>query len=225
MAIALSAVSALFRRELLLAARRRGDLLTPPCFYLLVASLFPLGLGPEPALLRATAPGVLWVAALLATLLALPRLFDPDQADGTLELLLLAPHPLAWLVSAKVAAHWLLSGLPLVLLTPLLALQYGLPAGAIGVACAGLLLGTPALSLLGTLGAALTLGARGGHVLLAVLVLPLFVPVLIFGAGALDAQLQGLDPAAHLKLLGAVLAVACVLAPLGGAAALRLTLD
>lgn len=225
MATALSAVAALLRRELLLGARRRGELLTPPCFFLLVASLFPLGLGPEPALLRATAPGVLWVAALLATLLALPRLFGSDHADGTLEQLLLSPQPLPALVAAKVAAHWLLSGLPLVLLAPLLALQYGLPAKAIAVACAALLLGTPALSLLGTLGAALTLGARGGHVLLAVLVLPLFVPVLIFGAGALDAQMQGLDPLPHLKLLGAVLAVAGVLAPWGGAAALRLTLD
>lgn len=225
MAAALNAVPALLRRELLLAARRRGELLTPPCFFLLVASLFPLGLGPEPALLRAVAPGVLWVAALLATLLALPRLFAPDQADGTLEQLLLAPQPLVLLVAAKVAAHWLLCGLPLVLLAPLLALQYALPPSAMAVACAGLLLGTPALSLLGTLGAALTLGARGGHALLAVLVLPLFVPVLVFGAGALDAQLQGLDAAPHLKLLGALLAAASVLAPWGGAAALRLTLD
>jgi heme exporter protein B len=225
MAAVLSAAPALMRRELLLAARRRGELLTPPCFFALVACLFPMGLGADPALLRATAPGVLWVAALLATLLALPRLFAPDQADGTLEQLLLAPQPLVLMVATKVAAHWLFCGLPLVLLTPLLALQYGLPAGAVAVACAGLLLGTPALSLLGTLGAALTLGARGSHVLLAVLVLPLFVPVLIFGAGALDAQLQGLDPSPHLKLLGAVLAVASVLAPWGGAAALRLTLD
>lgn len=225
MAAALSALPALLRRELLLAARRRGELLTPPCFFALVAALFPLGLGPEPALLRAAAPGVLWVAALLATLLALPRLFAPDQADGTLEQLLLAPSPLALLVAVKVAAHWLLCGLPLVLLAPLLALQYGLPADTVAVAAAGLLLGTPALSLLGTLGAALTLGTRGGHALLALLVLPLFVPVLVFGAGAVDAQLHGLDPAPHLKLLGAVLAAAGVLAPWGGAAALRLTLD
>ena len=225
MAGALSAWPALLRRELLLASRRRGELITPPCFFAMVVTMFPLGLGPEPALLRAVAPGVLWVAALLATLLALPLLFALDHADGTLEQLLLTPQPLALLVAAKVAAHWLLCGLPLLLLAPLLALQFGLSAQAVAVACASLLLGTPVLSLVGALGAALTLGLRGGSVLLAVLVLPLFVPVLIFGAGAVEAQLQGLSPAPHLKLLGALLAAGSVLAPWGSAAALRLTTD
>jgi heme exporter protein B len=220
-----SALSALLRREWLLALRRRGDLLTPLCFYALVAGLFPLGIGPEPAQLRAVAPGILWVAALLASLLALPRLFAFDHADGTLEALLLAPQPLAALVAAKVAAHWLLCGLPLVLLAPLLALQFGLPGDAVATLCLGLLLGTPVLSLLGALGASLTLGVRGGSVLLALLLLPLCVPVLVFGAGAVEAQAQGQDPTAHLQLLGALQLAGWVLAPWGSAAALRLALD
>jgi len=219
------ALSALLRREGQLALRRRGELLTPLCFFALVVGLFPLGIGPEAALLRTVAPGVLWVAALLASLLALPRLFESDHADGTLEHLLLAPQPLATLVAAKVAAHWLLCGLPLVLLAPLLGLQFGLPGDVLATLCASLLLGTPVLSLLGALAASLTLGTRGGSVLLALLMLPLCVPVLVFGAGAVQAQAQGQDPTAHLQLLGALQAAGWALAPWGSAAALRLSLD
>jgi heme exporter protein B len=216
---------AVLRRDLLLALRRRGEVLTPLGFFSVVVSLFPLAIGPEPAQLRAIAPGVLWVAALLSALLSLDRLFAADHADGTLDLLRLSPQPLALGVAAKVLAHWLVAGLPLVLLAPLLALQFDLGADTIGVLCLSLLLGTPVLSLLGALGAALTLGTRGGSVLLALLLLPLFVPVLVFGAGAVAAQASGLDAAAHLQLLGALLAASLVLAPPATAVALRLTLD
>jgi heme exporter protein B len=216
---------AVLRRDLLLAARRRGEVLTPLGFFTVVVSLFPLAIGPEPAQLRAIAPGVLWVAALLSALLSLDRLFAADQADGTLDLLRLSPQPLALGVAAKVLAHWLVAGLPLVLLAPLLALQFDLGVDTVGMLCLSLLLGTPVLSLLGALGAALTLGSRGGSVLLALLLLPLFVPVLVFGAGAVAAQAGGLDAAAHLQLLGALLAAGLVLAPPATAAALRLTLD
>jgi len=216
---------AVLRRDLLLALRRRGEVLTPLGFFSVVVSLFPLAIGPEPAQLRAIAPGVLWVAALLSALLSLDRLFAADHADGTLDLLRLSPQPLALGVAAKVLAHWLVAGLPLVLLAPLLALQFDLGADTIGVLCLSLLLGTPVLSLLGALGAALTLGTRGGSVLLALLLLPLFVPVLVFGAGAVAAQASGLDAAAHLQLLGALLAASLVLAPPATAVALRFTLD
>jgi heme exporter protein B len=191
----------------------------------MVTSLFPLGIGPEAARLRAMAPGVLWVAALLASLLSLGRLFQQDQVDGTLDQWLLSPVPLTLVVGAKVLAHWLLAGLPLVLLAPLLGLQFGLAGDALGVLVVGLLLGTPVLSLFGALGAALTLGARGASVLVTLLVLPLCVPVLIFGAGAVAAQSAGESGTAHLQLLGALLATAAALAPWGTAAALRLTLD
>lgn len=214
-------MSALLQRELRLAARRPGEALLPLGFFVLVASLFPLGLGPEPAQLRTLAPGLVWLAAVLASLLALPRLFAQDQADGTLDGLLLAPAPLPLLAAAKVGAHWLLCGLPLVLLSPLLALLFGLPAATAATLGLGLLLGTPVLSLLGALGAALTLGARGGGSLLALLVLPLYVPVLVFGVGAADAQAQGQDATAQLQLLGALLAASTALAPWATAAALR----
>ena len=179
---------AVIRRDALLAFRRRSDVLATVFFFIMVVSLFPLGVGPERDLLRTMAPGVLWVAALLASMLSLGRLFAFDFADGTLEQMLLSPEPLSVIVAAKVLAHWLVSGLPLVVLAPLLALQFDLPGDAVGVLVSSLLLGTPVLSLVGAIGAALTLGLRGGGVLVALLVLPLCIPVLIFGAGAVSAR-------------------------------------
>jgi heme exporter protein B len=221
----LSTFACVVRRDLELALRRRADVCTTLFFFVIVISLFPLGVGPEPALLRAMAPGILWVAALLAAMLSLARLFAPDHADGTLEQMLLSPEPLAVLVAAKIIAHWLVAGLPLVLLAPLLALQFDLSPAAIGVLAASLLIGTPVLSLFGAIGGALTLGLRGGGVLVALLVLPLYVPVLIFGAGAVGAEMGGLDCAAHLSLLGALLAGALALAPWATARALRISLE
>src|SRR6185295_18371369 len=213
------------RRELRLALRRKGDVLNVLVFFVVVASLFPLGVGPEPNQLRAMAAGVAWIAALLAALLSLPRLFAADYADGTLEQMLVSPQPLAVIVLAKTAAHWLLTGLPLALAAPLIGLQYDLPANALCVLLASLLIGTPVLSLLGAAGAALTLGVRGGGALLGLLVLPLFVPVLVFGAGAVTSALIGINPASHLSLLGAFLAVSSVVGPWAACAALRVALD
>ena len=221
----LQVFSFIVRRELRLALRRKGDALNVLVFFVVVASLFPLGVGPEPNQLRAMAAGVVWIAALLAAVLSLPRLFAADYADGTLEQMLVAPQPLIVVVLAKAAAHWLLTGLPLALAAPLIGLQYDLPAGALGVLLASLLIGTPVLSLLGAAGAALTLGVRGGGALLGLLVLPLFVPVLVFGAGAVTATLIGINPSAHLSLLGAFLAVSSLIGPWAACAALRVALD
>jgi len=213
------------RRDLLLAARRRSEVVTALFFFVVVVSLFPLGIGPEPAMLRRVGPGVLWVAALLATLLGLPRLFASDHADGTLEQMALSPRPFALLVAGKIAAHWLLCGLPLVLLAPLLGLQFDLTAPELQVLMLALLLGTPVLSLIGAIGAALTLGVRGGGTLLALLVLPLYVPTLIFGAGAVEATSAGLGSTAQLSILGALLAVAVFFAPWATTAALRIAIE
>lgn len=221
----LKALNCIIRRDLLLAFRRRSDVLTTLFFFVIVATLFPLGVGPEPALLRTMAPGILWVAALLASMLALGRLFALDYADGTLEQMLLSAEPLTVIVIGKVIAHWLVSGLPLVLLAPLLAVQFDLPRESIAVLFFSLLIGTPVLSLLGSIGAALTLGVRGGGVLVSLLVLPLYIPVLIFGAGAVGAEASGLGSSAHLLLLGGVLAGAAALAPWATAAALRISLE
>ncbi len=221
----LSVLLAALRRDLLLSFRRRSDVLASLVFFVMVSTLFPLGVGPEKNTLRAMAPGVLWVAALLASTLALGRLFSPDLADGTLEQIALSSEPLALIVAGKVLAHWLVSGVPLVLMSPLLALQFDLAPQAIGVLSLSLLLGTPVLSLVGAVGAALTLGTRGGGVLLSLLILPLTIPVLIFGSGAVSAQASGLDPQAHLLLLGGLLAAALALAPWATAAALRISLD
>lgn len=218
-------LQALFLRDLKLAQRRLADTLGAAVFFVIVASLFPLGVGPEPALLQRMGPGVVWVAALLAAMLSMPRLFADDAADGTLEQLLLSSTPLALLVLAKVAAHWLVSGALLVLVAPVLALQYGLPGEQIGMLALSLALGTPVLSLVGAIGAALTVGVRGAAVLLSLLVLPLVTPVLIFGAGAVEAVGAGLDAGGHLSLLGALLALALFGAPLASAAALRISLD
>ncbi|MBI1943888.1 MAG: heme exporter protein CcmB [Betaproteobacteria bacterium] len=215
----------LVRRDLRLALRRRGDIVNVLVFFVIVASLFALGVGPEPNQLRAMAAGVVWVAALLAAMLSLPRLFAADLADGTLEQLLVSPQPVLVVVAAKIAAHWLLTGLPLALVAPLIGLQYHLPANALGLLLVSLLIGTPVLSLLGAAGAALVLGARGAGVLLGLLLLPLYVPVLVFGAGAVTAALAGIDPGAHLSLLGAFLAVSSLVGPWAACAALRVALD
>ena len=221
----IKAIFCLFRRDLTVALRRSTDILTPLVFFIIVVSLFPLGLGPEPSVLRTIAPGVIWVAALLATMLSLNRLFANDFADGTLEQMALAPYPLTVLVLVKIASHWALTGLPLVLISPLLALQMHLPESAIGTLIFTLLLGTPVLSLLGAVGAALTLGLRGGGVLVSLLVLPLYTPVLIFGAGAVAGVVADIDTQAHFSLLGAFLVLALTFAPWAAAAALRVSLD
>jgi len=216
---------AVVRRDLLLAMRRKTEVLTALFFFVIVTSLFPLGIGPETALLRKIAPGVLWVGALLATMLGLQRMFAADHADGTLEQMVLSPSPLALLVGGKNIAHWLVSGLPLVVLAPILGIQFDLAAGELAVLMASLLLGTPVLSLVGSIGAALTLGVRGGGVLLSLLVLPLYVPALIFGAGAVQAYNSGLGAAGHLSLLAALLVMALFFAPWATTAALRIALE
>ncbi|MBI1906064.1 MAG: heme exporter protein CcmB [Rhodocyclales bacterium] len=216
---------AVMRRDLLLAWRGRADVLVTLAFFVIVVCLFPFGVGAETNQLRAIAPGVLWVAALLSTLLSLHRLFAQDHADGTLEQLLLSPEPTALWVLAKIAAHWIVTGLPLVLVAPGLALLFDVGQGVLGVLTLSLALGSPILALLGAVGAALTLGLRGGGVLLALLVLPLFVPVLIFGAGAVDSELGGTGAAAHLLLLGGGLLGAIALAPFACAAALRIAME
>jgi heme exporter protein B len=190
-----------------------------------IASLFPLGIGPESALLLRMAPGVLWVSALLAAMLSLQRLFSTDYSDGTLEQMALSTTPLGLLVLAKSVAHFLLSGLPLVLVAPVLGLQFGLDERALGVLVASLLLGTPTLSLIGSIGAALTLGVRGAGVLLSLLILPLYIPVLIFGAGAVEADAAGLGAGGHLSLLAALLVVSLFFAPLATTAALKISLE
>jgi len=212
-------------RDLLLAMRNRSDILTTLFFFIIAISLFPLGVGPELDTLREIAPGVFWVAALLASMLALERLFAIDYADGTLEQLLLTPQPTTVLVLAKVLAHWLITGVPLVLLSPLLGLQYDLSSEAIEALMLTLLLGTPSLSLIGAIGAALTLGLRGGGVLVSLLVLPLYIPVLIFGAGAVEATVSGLGGAGHVSMLGAIFLLSLVLAPLATVAALRVSAE
>jgi len=221
----LAALRCMVMRDLVLAVRRVSDVLTTLFFFVIVVSLFPLGVGPEMEMLRTIAPGVVWVAAILASMLALGRLFGHDYGDGTLEQMLLAPQPLALLVLGKVLAHWLVTGLPLVLMAPLLGLQFGLDTVALEVLVISLLLGTPAISLIGAVGAALTLGVRGGGVLVSLLVLPLYIPVLIFGAGAVEAEAAGLGAGGHLSLLGAIAVLALCFAPLAAAAALRISLE
>jgi len=221
----LEILRAVIHRDLLLAMRRRADVATVLLFFIIVVSLFPLGVGPEPNLLREIAPGVIWVAALLSCMLALARLFAADFADGTLEQALLGSAPLGLVVAGKVAAHWLTSGLPLVAIAPALAIQFDLDPSLLGVLALSLLVGTPVLSFIGAIGAALTLGLRGGGVLLSLLVLPLYVPVLIIGAGALDAAAAGLNATPHFLLLAALLVLAAAFAPWAIAAALRISAE
>ncbi|MGE4219497.1 MAG: heme exporter protein CcmB [Alphaproteobacteria bacterium] len=213
--------AALLQRELWLALRHAADALTVVGFFVLAVVLFPFGLGPEPGVLARVAAGVIWVTALLAAMLSLDRLFQHDHEDGSLDLLLLAPVPLEMTVLAKTAAHWLTTGLPLILASPVLALLLHLPAAGYGALLAAMLLGTPAMSLLGAVGAALTVGARRGGVLVPLLVLPLLIPVLVFGVAAVDAAVMGTGARPHLLLLGALLAAALPLAPVAAAAALR----
>lgn len=212
-------------RDLRIVLRRPGDAATALLFFVIVASLFPLGVGAEPNLLRAVAPGVIWVAALLASMLSLARLFAADHADGTLEQMLLGAAPLGVVAAAKVLAHWLVSGLPLVAIAPLIALQYDLAPELYGTLALSLLLGTPVLGFIGAIGAALTLGLRGAGVLLALLVLPLYVPVLILGAGSVEMASAGLAPNAQLLLLAALLVVSAAFAPWAIAAALRISTE
>ena len=220
-----STLRALFLRDLKLALRRKSDTLSAAIFFVIVVSLFPLGIGPETELLRRLAPGVVWVAALLASMLSMPRLLAEEAADGTIEEVLVLPCLLRLLVAAKVAAHWLVSGVLLVIVAPVLALQFALDPALIGVLMLSLLLGTPLLSLIGAIGAALTVGVRGAAVLLSLLVLPLVTPVLIFGAGAVEAAGAGLGVGGHFSLLGAMLVLALFGAPFAAAAALRISAD
>lgn len=214
-----------FGRDLTLAWRHPDETMLTVAFFVLVASLFPLGVGAEPQLLARIGPGVIWVCALLAAFLSLPSLFSGDYIDGSLEQMALSPHPMAGWACGKMAAHWTMSGLPLTLLSPLIGLQYGLTPDTLGALVAALALGTPVLSLLGAACAALALGARGGGMLLALLALPLFVPVLVFGAGAAEAQASGVSPGPHLSLLGAGLILAVLGLPAAVCAAVRIAID
>ncbi len=214
----------LLKRDLTLAMRRRAEMVNPLLFFILVTSLFPLGVGANPNLLQAIGPGVIWVAALLAALLSLDGIFRSDFEDGTLEQFLLSSHPVSILVLAKVLAHWLITGLPLLLVSPLLGVLLGLNGEAIRVMMITLLLGTPVLSLLGAVGVALTVGLRKGGMILSLLVLPLYVPLLIFAAAAVDTAAAGLPITAHLLFITALLIMALSLSPPATAAALRISL-
>jgi heme exporter protein B len=222
---ALQALSWALRRDFALAARTLSELALVIVFFLLVTSLFPLAISPDKKLLSTIAPGIVWVAALLANLLALPRLFTLDHSDGTLEQIVLSKAPLPALIAGKVIAHWTLTGLPVIVLAPLAGLQFGLPGEAIQTLVLSLLLGTPILSWLGAIAAALTLGTRAGASLLALLVLPLTVPVLIFGAGAVESQASGLGTSAHFSLLGAGLIFSSLAGPWLSALAVKIALE
>lgn len=213
----------LLARDLRLAFRSRHELANPLIFFVLVVSLFPLAVTPNAELLQEMAPGVIWVSALLSVLLSLDRLFKQDYEDGSLDQLMLSPNPLVILVLAKVAAHWLLTGLPLVLMAPLLGLFMYVPAEANGVLMLSLLLGTPVLSLVGAIGVSLTVAVNRGGVLLSLIILPLYIPILIFGANAVDVASDGLSVRGQMLFLGAVLAMSISLAPLATAVALRIT--
>ena len=221
----MSAFLAIVARDTRLGWQQGGGGAMTLMFFLLAVSLFPLGIGPEPATLARIGPGVVWVAALLATMLSLDRLFQADYEDGSLELLALGPLPLTVMVLAKCLAHWLTTGLPLVAMAPLLALLLNVDPAAFPVLLGAMMLGTPTLSLVGAIGGALTVGMRRGGVLLSLLVLPLFIPVLIFGAAAVDAAVLGLDARPHLSILGAMFLAALPLAPWASAAAIKLALE
>jgi heme exporter protein B len=216
---------AIIRRDLSLAFKRRAEMANPLFFFVLVVTLFPLAVGAQPNLLKAMAPGVIWVSALLAALLSLDSLFRSDFEDGSLEQMLLSPHALSILVLGKIIAHWLVTGLPLLLVAPLLAVFLGLPEQAMGTLWLTLILATPLLSLIGAIGVALTVGLRRGGMLLSLLVLPLYVPVLIFASGAVDRAASGLSVDAQLNILLAMLLSALVLVPLPTAAALKMSVN
>jgi heme exporter protein B len=219
------AFALLLKRDLTLAMRHRAEMVNPLLFFILVTSLFPLGVGANPNLLQAIGPGVIWVAALLAALLSLDNIFRSDFEDGTLEQFLLSSHPVSILVLAKVTAHWLVTGLPLLLVSPLLGVLMGLTGDGIRILMLTLLLGTPVLSLLGAVGVALTVGLRKGGMILSLLVLPLYVPLLIFAASAVDTASAGLPVTAHLLFISALLVLALSLSPPATAAALRISLS
>ena len=215
---------ALLKRDLLLAFRSRGDLLNPLMFFMMVASLFPLAVSPDPQFLGTIAAGVIWVGALLATLLSLDLMFKSDYEDGSLEQMLLMPQPAMLMVLVKVLVHWLVAGLPLAFIAPLLGLMLGLPNGGFMPLVLSLLLATPILSLLGAIGAGLTVGLRKGGMLMPLLILPLYIPVLIFASSSVQAGVQGNDYLGHMAFLGAYLALTLVVAPVAAAAALRISL-
>ena len=220
-----TAFLALLKRDLLLAYRHRNELLNPLFFFILVVTLFPLGTTPEKTLLMTMAPGVIWVAALLAAMLSLDTLFRADYEDGTLEQILLSPHPLPVMILAKIISHWLVTGFPMILLAPLLGVFMYLPGEGLGVLMLTLALGTPVLSLVGAIGMALTVGLRRGGMLLSLLVLPLYIPVLIFSANAVDAHLADMVIKGQMYFLSAMLVLAITLAPVATAAALRISLE
>jgi len=212
-------------RDLRLGFRSQAELIQALVFLVIVVSLFPLAIGPESAVLKRVAAGVVWVAALLSVLLTLPRMFSADHADGTLEQLLLSPYPLPLIGAGKILAHWLMTGLPVSVIAPLLGMQFGLAGEELVVLAISLMLGTPILSMIGAIGAALTLGVRGGSILMALLVLPLYIPVLIFGAGAVEQAMVSIDYSANLSLLGAGLLLGALATPFAVGAALRISLD
>lgn len=219
------AVLATLRRDLLIAYKRKNDLFNPFMFFILVATLFPIGISPEPEVLGEISAGVLWISALLASLLAMDNLFRADFEDGSLELLMLSPHPLYFLVLAKNVAHWLVSGLPVVLVSPLIAYMLNFPEGAYLTLVLTLLLGTPVLSLLGSIGVALTVGLGSRGLILAVITLPMSVPVLIAGTLTVSQTLEGASLSGYLAIMGAMLVAAVTLAPLASAAALRISVN
>ena len=221
----LSLMGRVFMRDITVALRRRSDVMSVFFFFIIAASLFPLGLGADPQLLHAIAPSVLWVCALLSCMLSLPSMFAADYVDGTLEQLIISNQPLLLITLTKVLAHWVLSGLPLVLIAPLIGLQFNLSLNELQILALALLLGTPTLSLIGGIGAALTLGLRGGGVLIALLVLPLYIPVLVFGAGAVNAVSIGMSASGGLALLGAMLALALIFAPITASYALKVAAE
>lgn len=214
-----------FLRDILVAWRRKSDIASVFFFFIIAASLFPLGLGADAKLLHAIAPSVLWVCALLSCMLSLPRMFAADYADGTLEQLMMSNQPTLMIVLVKTLAHWVLSGLPLVLVAPLIGLQFDLNVNELKVLALSLLIGTPTLSLVGSIGAALTLGVRGGGVLIALLILPLYIPTLVFGAGAVNAIATGISASGALSLLGAMLALSLVFAPLAAGISLKIAVE
>ncbi|MGL5358342.1 MAG: heme exporter protein CcmB [Shewanella sp.] len=213
----------LLQRDLKIAVRHRGDIFNPLLFFVMVVTLFPLGIGPEPQMLARVAPGIIWVAALLASMLSLERLFKADFNDGSLEQMLLSPQPLSILVLAKVLAHWILTGVPLIIIAPLLAVLLNLESNSYGALIATLALGTPVLSLLGAIGVALTVGLRKGGVLLSLLILPLYIPVLIFATSAIDAAGMNLPYDGQLAIIGAMLVGSLTLAPFAIGASLRVS--
>ncbi len=220
-----SAFNLLLKRDLVLAYRRRAELVNPMLFFVLVTAMFPLGIGNDPKLIEAVGPGVVWVAALLASLLSLDSMFRSDFEDGTLEQYMLSAHPISVLVLAKILAHWLVTGLPLFIVAPLLAVLLNIPGDAVPTLMLTLLLGTPVLSLIGSVGVALTVGLRRGGVILSLLVLPLYVPVLIFATDAVKTSIAGIPTTAQISILSAMLVGSLVLAPLATAASLRISLS